>query len=108
MGIIYFIQGGLKKLNSYRIYYTLEIHYDRIVAGCQQLLKQNPSTILEEMLMDCQQILKSESDTPKPIVPNVRSGEIAFATGLVMQHKRYNYSCVIFGWDKVSDTFYFP
>ncbi|XP_045132734.1 F-box only protein 21-like isoform X3 [Portunus trituberculatus] len=83
-----------------RIYYTLEIHYDRIVAGCQQLLKQNPSTILEEMLSDCQQIIKSESDMPKPIIPNSRSTEIAFATGLVMQHKRYNYSCVIFGWDK--------
>lgn len=83
-----------------RIYYTLEIHYDRIVAGCQQLLKQNPSTILEEMLSDCQQIIKSESDMPKPIIPNSRSPEIAFATGLVMQHKRYNYSCVIFGWDK--------
>ncbi|KAG0719167.1 F-box only protein 21 [Chionoecetes opilio] len=83
-----------------RIYYTLEIHYDRIVAGCQQLLKHTPSTILEEMLTDCQQILKTESEAPKPIEANHRSSGVAFATGLVMLHKRYNYSCVIFGWDK--------
>ncbi|XP_071532742.1 F-box only protein 21-like isoform X2 [Panulirus ornatus] len=83
-----------------RIYYTLEIHYDRIVIGCRRLLTQGPSSILEDMLIDCEQILKSQRDAPKLITPNKRSKEIVFATGLVMRHKKYNFLCVIFGWDK--------
>lgn len=82
-----------------RIYYSLEVHYDRIVAGCRRLLLQGPSTIHEEMLSDCEEILKNQSEAPKPIIPNLRNEEIAYATGLVMQHKRYDYLCVIFGWD---------
>ncbi|XP_045606616.1 F-box only protein 21 [Procambarus clarkii] len=83
-----------------RIYYSLEVHYDRIVTGCRRLLAQDASPIYEEMLSECEQILKNQSVAPKPIEPNFRSKEIAYATGLVMQHKRYNYTCVIFGWDK--------
>ncbi|XP_042855383.1 F-box only protein 21-like isoform X2 [Penaeus japonicus] len=83
-----------------RIYYTLEIHYDRIVAGCHRLLTQGPSTIIEEMLADCERILESQRDVPRPISPNPRYREVAYAIGMVMQHKRYHYTCVIFGWDK--------
>ncbi|XP_066944405.1 F-box only protein 21-like [Macrobrachium rosenbergii] len=83
-----------------RIYYTLEIHYDRIVAGCQRLLKEGPSDILEEMLTDCERILQSQSETPKTVTVKRRSNEVNYATGLVMKHKRYLYTCVIFGWDK--------
>ncbi|KAK3894584.1 hypothetical protein Pcinc_001658 [Petrolisthes cinctipes] len=88
-----------------RIYYTLEIYYDRIVIGCQNLLAQAYSPILEEMLQDSQQILqrqmKDASAAIQPITPSAsRCSEITYATGLVMRHKRYNYTCVIFGWDK--------
>nr|XP_027235995.1 F-box only protein 21-like isoform X2 [Penaeus vannamei] len=83
-----------------RIYYTLEIHYDRIVAGCHRLLTQGPSTIIEEMLADCERILESQKDVPRPISPNPRYREVSYAIGMVMQHKRYHYTCVIFGWDR--------
>ncbi|XP_068206002.1 F-box only protein 21-like isoform X2 [Palaemon carinicauda] len=83
-----------------RIYYTLEIHYDRIVAGCRRLLKDGPSGTLEEMLSDCERILRSQSEAEKTITVTKRCKEIKFATGLIMKHKRYNYTCVIFGWDK--------
>ncbi|XP_042238000.1 F-box only protein 21-like isoform X6 [Homarus americanus] len=83
-----------------RIYYSSEVHFDRIVIGCRRLLAQGPSPLHEEMLSDCEQILKNQNESPKPIIPNQRNREIAYATGLVMQHKRYHYTCVIFGWDK--------
>ncbi|XP_063586746.1 F-box only protein 21-like [Penaeus indicus] len=83
-----------------RIYYTLEIHYDRIVAGCHRLLTQGPSTIIEEMLADCERILESQKVVLRPISPNPRYREVSFAIGMVMQHKRYHYTCVIFGWDR--------
>ncbi|KAK7085780.1 F-box protein 21, partial [Halocaridina rubra] len=83
-----------------RLYYTLEIHYDRIVEGCKQLLRTEHSGMLEEMLADCERVLAMQSSDPKPIIVNKRCKEIKYATGLVMKHKRYNYQCVIFGWDK--------
>ncbi|XP_050721371.1 F-box only protein 21-like isoform X2 [Eriocheir sinensis] len=99
LGLLLPDDHGIQEL-LFRIYYTLEIHYDRIIVGCQNLLEHNPSTILEEMLTDCKQMLKSEIDIPKPITPNPRKAGIAFATGLIMRHKAYHYSCVIFGWDE--------
>lgn len=83
-----------------RIYYTLEVHYERIVAGCRRLLKEGPNGILEEMLADCERILENQSEAPKPITVNKRCKKINYATGLVMKHRRYHYTCVIFGWDK--------
>lgn len=65
------------------------------------MLTQGPSTIIEEMLADCERILESQRDVPRPISPNPRYREVAYAIGMVMQHKRYHYTCVIFGWDKV-------
>ncbi|XP_037777870.1 F-box only protein 21-like isoform X2 [Penaeus monodon] len=83
-----------------RIYYTLGKHYDRIVAGCRRLLKEGPSTILEKMLDESECILVSMIPTMETIHPNPRYKEVSYATGMVMQHKRYHYTCVIFGWDR--------
>ncbi|XP_076068987.1 F-box only protein 21-like isoform X2 [Oratosquilla oratoria] len=86
-----------------RIYYTLEVHYDRIVVGCRQLLDQGPSTILTEMLGDCETILDDQKNAPEPITPKHRvkkRASVVFVTGLIMRHKRYSYNCVIFGWDE--------
>ncbi|XP_069673301.1 F-box only protein 21-like isoform X2 [Periplaneta americana] len=35
------------------------------------------------------------------IEPKVRSENIAYAVGMIMRHRQYNYRCVIYGWDSL-------
>ncbi|XP_076473105.1 F-box only protein 21-like [Babylonia areolata] len=46
-------------------------------------------------------ILNEKEDQQRKTTVKIRSRhpEVTFSVGLVMKHKRYNYMCVIYGWD---------
>lgn len=93
---------------SFSLYFKLGLHADRIIEGCNRVFTSSPqlphiTERFKHLRYVAEALLKQQEKPPEPIVQKCRSTseEVRFATGMVMKHKRYGYTCVIFGWDVV-------
>lgn len=87
-----------------KIYLYLRINLTQIKSLLQDILASNvqsgPQVALLMNEVD-RSILENENILKREIKPKHRAEhkEVQFSVGMVMKHKRYNYMCVISGWD---------
>lgn len=87
-----------------KIYLYLRINLQQVKALLQEILASNvqsgPQVALLMIEVD-RSILETENILKREIKPKHRAEhkEVQFSVGMVMKHKRYNYMCVISGWD---------
>ncbi|KAB7506787.1 F-box only protein 21 [Armadillidium nasatum] len=76
----------------------------RSLKGCKKVIDKNPTLKkrFENLIKESEVLLAIQQKGPKSISCKRRSRPdgVNFATGMVMRHKLYNYTCVIFGWDE--------
>lgn len=81
-----------------------QINLDQVMFSAQKLSQSNIHRYqcLGEKLNRCILEELSKNIEDKPIKPKRRSDfpEVEFSVGLIMRHKRYNYLCVVTGWDR--------
>lgn len=81
-----------------------QINLDQVMLSAQKLSQSNIHRYqcLGEKLNRCilEELSKNVDD--KPIKPKRRADylEVEFSVGLIMKHKRYDYMCVVTGWDR--------
>lgn len=87
-----------------KIYLYLRINLQQVKALLQEILASNvqsgPQVALLMTEVD-RNILENENMLKREIKPKHRAEhkEVQFSVGMVMKHKRYDYMCVISGWD---------
>ncbi|XP_038074316.1 F-box only protein 21-like [Patiria miniata] len=91
-----------------KCYVERHINYTESLAMLPAVRPQNDMEIMgvaifREMIDEAIQKDGEEDAEPTMPAPKRREDneEVAYAVGMVMKHRRYNYSCVIYGWDPV-------
>ncbi len=89
-----------------RVYIHLSINHEQVVDILNRVSQIDRNSVGVVMFLKQQveaQILAKRRQTSKNNSVKLRSSnpEVLFAVGMVMRHKKYNYRCVIYSWDKV-------
>ncbi|KAL4223749.1 F-box protein 21 [Mactra antiquata] len=94
------------KLYLVRLYINMNINLLDCISILQSMMgedNQDQGNIVPYLLTsaEAQHHRNMEQNAEKKIKAKTRSkpSDAIFSVGLVMRHKRYNYDCVIFGWD---------
>lgn len=45
-----------------------------------------------------------EAESQTEIEPKIRASHVEFAVGMIMRHLRYDYTCVVYGWDPLCNA----
>ncbi|XP_022093266.1 F-box only protein 21-like [Acanthaster planci] len=95
-------------MDCIKYYVGRNINYAESLAMLQEIRPQNNQeqrnvTVFTEMIQRTME--KYGKDDAEPTMPSAKqredNKEVIYAVGMVMKHRRYNYSCVIYGWDPV-------
>ncbi|XP_014666310.1 PREDICTED: F-box only protein 21-like [Priapulus caudatus] len=87
-----------------RLYSHLDINHQEVIDEVNEIMRlQVNVNMIGNMISAAahRALAEEDRDVPEPISPKLRSENptVEFAVGMVMQHKRYEYKCVIYGWD---------
>jgi F-box protein 21 len=88
-----------------RVYIHLNINFERVAKMLREISEKDPSTTGIVMFLSqsvqTQMVAKERKQkkgNPPPKL-RTRTTEVKFAVGMIMRHKKYNYRCIIYGWD---------
>ncbi|KAK3611713.1 hypothetical protein CHS0354_034382, partial [Potamilus streckersoni] len=93
------------RLRQVRVSLNLNINLPDVMDSLQWIADhdQTKKRLVDYLMQVTQDQMKSSEEKrhKKEIKPKYRKGdhEVEFAVGMIMQHKRYHYKCVIYGWD---------
>uniref|UniRef100_T1J6H4 Hemimethylated DNA-binding domain-containing protein n=1 Tax=Strigamia maritima TaxID=126957 RepID=T1J6H4_STRMM len=87
-----------------RVYLHLNINLGEVLSILQHIQATDPTRcgIVAYMFQICRTKLETKRIDKTICQPNeskFRVSDVQFAIGMIMTHKRFNYSCVIYGWD---------
>nr|KAG5702310.1 hypothetical protein BaRGS_002977 [Batillaria attramentaria] len=96
------------RLLQVRIFLHLNINLKEAIDSLQQVAAMDMTRIemvgylTKEVytLMSENEAKKQKGSAAKPPKRRKDNDEVEFSVGMVMKHKRYHYTCVIYGWDK--------
>ncbi|GFY63553.1 f-box only protein 21 [Trichonephila inaurata madagascariensis] len=93
------------KLLLARVYMHLCINMTRVISLLQEIIEQDPLYTGSVSNMYRSAITALETQKVKSEVQKIKYQlrnqiyNVKFAVGMIMKHKKYNYRCVIYGWD---------
>ncbi|XP_046568601.1 F-box only protein 21-like [Haliotis rubra] len=94
------------RLLQVRINLHLNINLPDVIDSLQHVADLDPTRmgLVAYLLQEAQVHIQENKDTEKKEKPKRKlrkdNKKVEFSVGMVMKHKRYDYTCVIFGWDE--------
>ncbi|XP_046356028.2 F-box only protein 21-like [Haliotis rufescens] len=94
------------RLLQVRINLHLNINLPDVIDSLQHVADLDPTRmgLVAYLLQEAQVHIQENKDTEKREKPKRKlredNQEVKYSVGMVMKHKRYDYTCVIFGWDE--------
>ncbi|RWS30087.1 F-box only protein 21-like protein [Leptotrombidium deliense] len=84
-----------------RVYIHLNINLSEVEIMLSEISSRDPPAngIVMFLRQSVDSQLYGKKRAKKTVVKTREKNDVKFAVGMNMHHKRYNYSCVIFGWD---------
>lgn len=95
------------KLLLARVYMHLCINMTRVISLLQEITEQDPlyTGIVSYMYRSAITTLETQKVRSEGrkinCQPRNQNCNVKFAVGMIMKHKKYNYRCVIYGWDNL-------
>ncbi|XP_053557660.1 F-box only protein 21 [Bombina bombina] len=87
-----------------RLYFHLGLWPEKVLDILQTIQALDPSqhgAVAYLVQHTLEHIERRKEDSGPNVKLRSNEKQVCYAVGLVMRHKRYNYSCVVFGWDPV-------
>lgn len=85
-----------------RLYLHQGINLEEVVENLKRLFTSNrnlPSAVLDSLLAHATDRQAEKKNTTAKLRSSNK--DVEFRVGMIMKHKRYDYLCVIYGWDNV-------
>lgn len=85
------------KLALCQVYLSLDINHEQIL---HMLTELEPQVGVIANLRHQVNIQMAEKILPVEVKHRRNLPDLQFAVGMVMQHRKYHYTCIIYGWDE--------